>query len=43
MTESGTFDIFRFDPDSDTAPRMQTFAIEIAPTDRMLLDVLMQL
>ncbi|OJY24119.1 succinate dehydrogenase iron-sulfur subunit [Pandoraea sp. XJJ-1] len=43
MTEFRTFDIFRYDPDGDSAPRMQTFTIDIAPTDRMLLDVLMRL
>ncbi|OSZ75475.1 succinate dehydrogenase iron-sulfur subunit [Hydrogenophaga sp. IBVHS1] len=38
-----TFHIYRYDPDLDAMPRMQTLAIEVNPGDRMLLDVLMRL
>ena len=37
------FRIYRFDPDSDTAPRMQTYDLEIGDSERMLLDVLIRL
>ncbi len=35
--------IFRFDPDRDERPYMQDFEIELAPTDRMLLDVILRI
>ncbi len=38
-----TFHIYRYDPDSDTRPRMQTVKIEVDASDRMLLDVLIKL
>ncbi|WP_042688496.1 2Fe-2S iron-sulfur cluster-binding protein, partial [Candidatus Glomeribacter gigasporarum] len=37
------FDIYRYDPDQDTAPRMQRYELELNPDDRMLLDVLIRL
>ncbi|MCB2005228.1 MAG: succinate dehydrogenase iron-sulfur subunit [Rhodoferax sp.] len=37
------FQIYRYDPDSGVAPRMQTYDIEVDHTDRMLLDVLIRL
>ena len=37
------FRVYRFDPDSDTAPRMQTYDLEIGDSERMLLDVLIRL
>ena len=37
------FQIYRYDPDSDAAPRMQTYDVEIDSGDRMLLDVLNRL
>ena len=37
------FQIYRYDPDAGTAPRMQTYELEIDPADRMLLDVLNRL
>src|SRR5260363_395393 len=37
------FDIYRYDPDQDTAPRMQPYELELNPDDRMLLDVLIRL
>jgi succinate dehydrogenase / fumarate reductase iron-sulfur subunit len=43
MSESRTFELFRYDPDRDAAPHMQTLEIDVAPTDRMLLDVLLRL
>lgn len=36
-------EIFRYDPDKDAAPRMQTYQIELLDSDRMLLDVLVRL
>jgi succinate dehydrogenase / fumarate reductase iron-sulfur subunit len=38
-----TFRIYRYDPDSDAKPRMQTFETEVGDSERMLLDVLMKL
>ncbi|SEA64493.1 succinate dehydrogenase/fumarate reductase iron-sulfur subunit [Paraburkholderia sartisoli] len=43
MSEFRKFEIYRYDPDRDSGPHMQTFEIEIAPGDRMLLDVLIRL
>ena len=37
-----TIEIFRYDPDKDAAPRMQTYQIELLDSDRMLLDVLVR-
>jgi succinate dehydrogenase / fumarate reductase iron-sulfur subunit len=37
------FQIYRFDPDSDAAPRMQPYDLEVGGDDRMLLDVLIRL
>ena len=38
-----TFQIYRYNPDSDDKPRMQTLELQVQPEQRMLLDVLMQL
>ena len=38
-----TFEIYRYDPDKDAKPYMQTFEIELEGTERMLLDALMKL
>ena len=38
-----TFKLYRYDPDIDARPHMQTLEIEVKPDDRMLLDVLMRL
>ena len=38
-----TFQIYRYDPDIDTRPRMQTLEAEIGDSERMLLDALMKL
>lgn len=37
------FQIYRYDPDRDASPRMQTYDLEIEHGDRMLLDVLIKL
>ncbi len=37
------FQIYRYDPDQDPSPRMQTYDLEIEQGDRMLLDVLIKL
>ena len=38
-----TFEIYRYDPDKDAAPRMQTYELDIGVGDRMLLDALIKL
>jgi succinate dehydrogenase / fumarate reductase iron-sulfur subunit len=38
-----TFRIYRYDPERDEAPHMQTLRLEVAHGDRMLLDVLIRL
>ena len=38
-----SFQIYRYDPDIDTRPRMQTIEAEIGASERMLLDALMKL
>ncbi|GAB4552650.1 MAG: succinate dehydrogenase iron-sulfur subunit [Rhizobacter sp.] len=38
-----TFRIYRYDPDQDAKPRMQTLQIELDGHERMLLDVLIKL
>lgn len=38
-----TIEIYRYDPDVDAAPRMQTYTVELLDSDRMLLDVLLRL
>ena len=38
-----TFEIYRYDPDKDAAPRMQSYEIEIDSHERMLLDALVKL
>ena len=37
------FQIYRYDPDADAKPRMQTFEMEVGDSERMLLDALMKL
>ena len=37
------FEIYRYDPDKDAAPRMQTYELELGANDRMLLDALVKL
>ena len=38
-----TFQIYRYDPDSDDKPRMQTLQVELDGSERMLLDALNKL
>jgi succinate dehydrogenase / fumarate reductase, iron-sulfur subunit len=38
-----TFHVYRFDPDADGKPRMQTFELDLDGSVRMLLDVLIKL
>ncbi|MEY3272133.1 MAG: hypothetical protein RLZZ341_1034, partial [Pseudomonadota bacterium] len=38
-----TFQIYRFDPDTDAKPRMQTYTVDLDGSERMLLDALMKL
>ena len=38
-----TFQIYRYDPDTDAKPYMQTVEIELDGSERMLLDVLIKL
>ena len=38
-----TFHIYRYDPDTDAKPRMQTIEVELDGSERMLLDALMKL
>ncbi|MBR7962417.1 succinate dehydrogenase/fumarate reductase iron-sulfur subunit [Burkholderia vietnamiensis] len=40
MNDSRTIQIYRYDPDRDAEPRMQRYAVDVGPDDRMLLDVL---
>src|SRR6185295_17884814 len=37
------FQIYRYDPDTDAKPRMQTIEVELDGSERMLLDALMKL
>ena len=37
------FHLYRYDPDTDDKPRMQTIELEVGDNDRMLLDTLMRL
>jgi succinate dehydrogenase / fumarate reductase, iron-sulfur subunit len=37
------FQIYRYDPDRDSRPRMQSFEAQLQATDRMLLDALMRI
>ena len=38
-----TFKIYRYDPEKDAKPYMQTIDIELDGSERMLLDALMKL
>ena len=37
------FEVYRYDPDKDDAPRMQTYEVELDGHERMLLDALVKL
>ncbi|MFM0756024.1 MULTISPECIES: succinate dehydrogenase/fumarate reductase iron-sulfur subunit [Paraburkholderia] len=43
MSDRRVIEIFRYDPDKDARPYMQSFEVDIDPHDRMLLDVLVRL
>jgi succinate dehydrogenase / fumarate reductase iron-sulfur subunit len=43
MSDIRTIDVYRYDPDADTAPRMQRYELELGHNERMLLDVLVKL
>ena len=43
VSDTRTFEIFRYDPDRDPKPYMQTYEIDVTSSDRMLLGVLIQL
>lgn len=38
-----TIEIYRYDPDKDATPRMQSYTIKLLDSDRMLLDILILL
>ena len=38
-----TFKIYRYDPDKDSKPYMQTIAVELDGSERMLLDALVKI
>ena len=37
------FSIFRYTPERDEKPYMQAFEVDLEPTDRMLLDVILRI
>ena len=43
MSNTRTFKIYRYDPDQDDKPRMQTIKLELDGSERMLLDALIKL
>ena len=43
MSNTRTFKIYRYDPEKDAKPYMQTITIELDGSERMLLDALMKL
>ncbi|MFP5384172.1 MAG: succinate dehydrogenase iron-sulfur subunit [Gammaproteobacteria bacterium] len=43
MADVRTFEIYRYDPDKDAAPYMQTYTLELDGSERMLLDALIRL
>jgi succinate dehydrogenase iron-sulfur subunit len=42
-TRQVRFQIYRYDPDRDGRPRMQSYQVQLQPTDRMLLDGLLRI
>ncbi len=42
-TRTVHFEIYRYDPDQDTQPRMQKLQVALQPSDRMLLDALIRI
>jgi succinate dehydrogenase / fumarate reductase iron-sulfur subunit len=43
MGRKCTVQIYRYDPDADAPPRIQSYDLDLRPSDRMLLDVLERL
>ena len=43
MSDTRIFEVYRYDPEVDAAPRMQTYEVELDGSERMLLDALMKL
>ncbi|CAN0628334.1 succinate:quinone oxidoreductase, iron-sulfur cluster binding protein [Burkholderia multivorans] len=43
MSDTRTFEIYRYDPDRDIKPHMQVFTIDVTSAGSMLLDVLIRL
>ena len=43
MADTRTFEIYRYDPDKDAAPYMQTYTLTLEGNERMLLDALIKL
>lgn len=43
QTRTVRFSIYRYDPDKDAKPYMQSVSVELQPTDKMLLDALMRI
>jgi len=43
QTRTVRFSIYRYDPDKDAKPSMQSVSVELQPTDKMLLDALMRI
>ena len=42
-TRTVRFEIYRYDPEKDQQPRMQSLQVTLQPTDRMLLDALLRI
>ena len=43
MSNTRIFEVYRYDPEKDAAPRMQSYEVELDGSERMLLDALMKL
>lgn len=43
MTDVRIFEVYRYDPDKDEAPYMQTYELQLDGSERMLLDALIKL
>jgi succinate dehydrogenase / fumarate reductase iron-sulfur subunit len=43
MSSKRVFEVYRYDPDKDQAPYMQTYELELDGSERMLLDALIKL
>lgn len=43
MTDTRIFEVYRYNPDKDNAPYMQTYTLELDGSERMLLDAMIKL